>query len=163
MHQYTEQDIEKVLKNVLQPQLTSLVLIEPYTWHAKFNSSNSLESISDKLDDLYESGLFEITNYGHVYQIAFDQSVLEWTQWKRLGQLIQESNSDTIQFNDAEIKRWTTIYNWQPAKYHQGFFKSIHNKMLKDKQLSKKQWQNFKYLLDYGRSMHEAGLLSTKN
>lgn len=163
MHQYTEQDIEKVLKNILEPNLISLVLVKPYTWHAKFNNDSTLDSITDKLEDLYDSELFNIINYGHIYQIEFDQSVLEFYQWKKLVLLIKESNSDIIEFTDSEIKRWTTIYNWQPIKYHKGFFKTLHTKMVKDKKLTKLQWQHFKHLLDHGQSMYELGKLSTKN
>lgn len=161
---YTEEQIKTVIQNVIGSAAKSVTLIGPFTFRVEFERDVTTGEMSHYLDDLYGSDLFDVT-YKSTY--TFDikyigEEVMEFHQY-RLMYNILENAQNFITFDDNQIKRLTTLYNFQHIKYHQGFFKSIFDKLVKDKKLTKKQYDEFKFLLDNGRSKYEAGLLSTKN
>jgi hypothetical protein len=162
---YTEDQIKTVLLNVLGSYVKSITTVEEYNFAVTFDEGVTYMQISEMLGELNETDLFDIQNKGHFYLIKYigeEEDVLEFHQ-HRFFYNILENISNIMEFEDTMVKRLTTLYNMQNIKYHTGFFKSIHDKLVKDKKLTKKQYDEFKFLLDHGRSKYEAGVLSTKH
>lgn len=168
---YSEEQIQTVLWNVLGDKVNSIRLLDDYTFGVTFPKTTTYMQISDLLGELIDTDLFDIENKGsidddgtqlYILKYIGEDEVLEFHQ-HRFFYNILENASNFVEFEDSMIKRWTTLYNMQHIKYHSGFFKSIFDQLIKNKRLTKKQYDEFKFLLDNGKSRYEAGVLSTKN
>lgn len=161
---YTEEQIQTVIQNVLGSTLKSIQNVSEYVYAVKFYEYVTYSTVSDLLQELNDTELFDIENKGDFYLIKYigEDEVMEFHQYRFFYNIL-ENIQNYVTFDDNQIKRLTTLYNFQHIKYHQGFFKNIFDKLVKDKKLTKKQYDEFKFLLDNGRSKYEAGVLSTKN
>jgi hypothetical protein len=75
-----------------------------------------------------------------------------------------EGYTEYISFQDTEVARLKKLWSFQHGKYaNNNFFVTIMKTLEDKKRLSKKQYEELKYLLDNGRTKYEAGVLTTKN
>ena len=102
-----------------------------------FDEDMTVDEIGAKLEDLYDSELFDIQNHGNYYSVIFlNPFVLERKQFR----LISESLNSTIEFDQNKINYYTKLYNTlQITVQNNPFVKSVWGKFLKDRKLTKKQ------------------------
>lgn len=117
--------------------------------------------LSQIAQELFDSDLFEVTMHNDHLTIEYlNPYVLERKQFS----FIYENIVNSITFEDTMVKRIVTLFNQVNIKYHRGtFFPGLIETLKTKKKLSKKQWEELKYLIDNGQTKYEAGVLSTKN
>lgn len=162
---YTSEEIKTILWNTFNLTVEAIELIDENNGCYKFNvypeETSSLNDITAIAEDLYDSGLFDITLKNDYLEIEYlNPYVLEKKQFS----LIYESINSWISFDDNQVNSLKKKFNTVNIKYHNNTFYTSIMKQLEDKKkLSKKQFDELKYLLDNGITRYEAGVLSTKN
>lgn len=162
---YSADEIKNVLWATFNLEADAIELTDEnggcYKFNVFPNEDSTMDTIASMAEDLYESELFDVTNRGEHLEIEYlNPFILE----RRAFTIIRENINNWISFEDAQIKRIETLFNQVSIKYHNNqFFPSIMKTLKEKKKLSKKQWEELKFLIDNGLTKYEAGVLSTKN
>lgn len=162
---YSVEDIKTVLWNTFNLEADAIELTDENNGCYKFNvfptDETTLDTLATMAEELYDSQLFDITTRrDHIEVEYLNPFVLE----RKAFSMLREAITQWISFEDTQVKRIETLYNQVNIKYHQGnFFPSIVKQLKEKKKLSKKQWEELKFLIDNGQTKYEAGVLSTKN
>lgn len=162
---YTVEDIKTVLWNTFNLDAEAIELTDENNGQYKFNvfptDDISLETLSSMAEDLYDSDLFDVTMYRDHLEIIF---LNPYMMAKESFTLLRENINTWISFDDKQVASLKKRFNMLNVKYHSNqFFKSIMKQLEEKKKLSKKQFDELKYLIDRGRTRYEDGILSTKN
>ena len=163
--EYKVEDIKTVLWNTFKDTVSKIELNDEnngkYIFHVYPEETSTLNQISNISTELYDTELFDVTTERDHLVIEFENPfVLEHKQFK----FINESMNQWISFDDKQIASLNKRFQGLNVKYHQNpFFKSIIKQLNDNKKLSKKQFNELKYLIEYGQTRYEANLLTTKN
>lgn len=158
---YTSDQIKKVLWNTYQESASKIKYMGNNIYHVYPDVDSTLDDIANISEELYDTDLFDITLEREFLEIEFlGELVLEFKQFK----FINENLNMSVTYTDDQIKYVMQRYNSLNIKYHNdNFFAPMVKKLQKDKKLSKKQNDQLQFLLKNGKSMYEAGVLTTKN
>jgi hypothetical protein len=81
-----------------------------------------------------------------------------------MRKLNETLKTEYIEFNDGQINRNKKLYSFLPNNVaNTNFVQSVYKQMLDNKRLTKNQWDEFKYILDNGKSKYNNNKLTTKN
>lgn len=162
---YNIDDIKTVLWNTFKETVTKIELVDENNGNYIFNvypeETSTLNQIANISTELYDTELFDIiTQRDHLIIEFINPFVLEYKQFK----FINESINKWITFDDKQIESLNKRFNNLNVKYHQNsFFKSIIKQLNDNKKLSKNQFNELKYLIEYGKTRYEDNLFTTKN
>jgi len=162
---YSVEEIKTILWNTFNLEADAIELTDENNGQYKFNvfptDDVKLETLSVMAEDLYDSDMFDVTMYRDHLEIQFlNPFVLE----RKSFSLIRENITQWISFDDKQVASLKKRFNMLNVKYHSNpFFKSIMKQLEENKKLSKKQFDELKYLIDRGRTRYEDGILTTKN
>lgn len=162
---YTPEEIKTVLWNVFNLEADAIEFTDDNGGQYMFNvfptPDTKLGALSDMAQELFDSDLFDVTMKGDHLEIEYlNPYVME----RKSFTMLREAITQWISFDDTQVKNMEKRFNTVHIKYHNNPFYASVVKQLKDKKkLSKKQFDEFKYLIDNGQTRYEAGVLSTKN
>ena len=162
---YSVEDIKTVLWNTFNLEADAIELTDENNGCYKFNvfptDDTSLDTLATMAEDLYDSQLFDIiTRRDHIEVEYLNPFVLE----RKAFTLLREAITQWISFDDAQVKNLKKRFDMVHIKYHANpFYMSVMKQLTDKKKLSKKQWEELKYLIENGRTKYEAGILTTKN
>lgn len=158
---YSQDEIKKVLWNTFQETVSKIEYIGNNIYHVYPDIDATLDDIANISEELYDTELFDITLEREYLVVEYlGEYVLEKKQFL----FINENLNETITFTDDQIKYVMQRYNTLHSKYHNdNFFAPMVKKLQKNKKLSKKQNDQLQFLIKNGKSMYEAGVLTTKN
>ena len=162
---YTSKEIEEVLWNTFNLEAEAIEFTDDNNGNYKFNvfpvDDIKLGTLSDMAEELYETDLFDVTMREDHLEIEFlNPFVLERKQFR----LMREALLNVVEFDDNKIKYYTKLYNTlQLTVQNNPFVKSVWNRFITKKKLSKKQWDELEYILKNGKTKYAAGILTTKN
>jgi hypothetical protein len=81
-----------------------------------------------------------------------------------MRKLNETLKTEYIEFNDGQINRNKKLYSFLPNNVaNTNFVQFVYKQMLDNKRLTKNQWDEFKYILDNGKSKYNNNKLTTKN
>lgn len=158
---FSIEEIKKVLWNTFQETVSKIDYIGDNIYYVYPDRDATLDDIANISEELYDTELFDITLEREYLVIEYlGEYVLE----KKQFMYMHETLNHTIEFNDGQIKNVMQRYNGLHSKYHNdNFFAPMIKKLQKNKKLTKKQNDQLQFLLKNGKSMYEAGYLTTKN
>lgn len=162
---YSVEDIKTVLWNTFNLEADAIELTDENNGCYKFNvfptDDTTLDTLANMAEDLYDSELFDITTHRDYIEVEYlNPFVLERKAFK----ILREAITQWISFDDAQVKNLKKRFDMVHIKYHGNpFYISVMKQLTDKKKLSKKQWEELKYLIENGRTKYEAGILTTKN
>ncbi len=166
---YTPEQIKNILWNVFELTVENIEFVNEndgnYIFHVYLEDDTMTSEYWNKLEELNDSDLFDIENKGNYFKIMYlNPYVLEFYQFKRIYEMVNENTGSWISFDDKQVKSLVDNFNRQNVKYHSNnFFKSIISQLQTKKKLSKIQFDNLNFLLKNGKTKYEAGLISNRN
>lgn len=134
-----------------------------YWYTVKPSPIMSVQRMGTILDELHETGIFDIINRGADILIKYtgEDDVMDVQECRAL---MEKMAVEYVEFDDAMIKRNKTLYSFLPNNVaNSPFVQSVYNKMLTKRRLTKRQWDELKYILDNGKSKYNNNQLTTKN
>ena len=160
---YTAEDITRVISGHFLPGECSVEMVDENGGRYKFLliPAGDMDQVrlGDALEDMYDSGLFDITNRGREIDVEFLDPVLERHEFN----YIQEAKN-WISFDDKQLANMDKLWKELPDRHKTNtFFKSLHDQLMKDKKLSKKQLNALNKLFKNGISSHDDNLFTVKN
>lgn len=91
--------------------------------------------------------------------IVDDKKTKKYSDFKE-----QYLENNIVNYNDGQINYIKKLFDTLHTKYRTNtFFKSLYDKAINTKKLTQKQHDNLFFLLKNGKSMYDAGILTTKN
>jgi len=168
MIKYTKEEIKTVLWNVFKMDAANIEFVGDnddnggqYIFNVFPTGDTKLGTLSNMAQELFDSDLFDVTMKGdHLVITYLDPYVMSRESFT----MMRESIAQWISFDDVQIKSMEKRFNTVHIKYHSDpFYISVMKQLKEKKKLSKKQFDEFKYLIENGQTRYEAGVLSTKN
>ncbi len=165
---YTKEEIQEILWNTFTTHAKEIKFLDhvglEYWFEVVLEDDISLDVMNQLSEELHESDLFDVVNKGKdklLVKYIGENEVLDLQEMRSLNESMQKKY---IEFDDDMIKRNKKLYSFLPNNVaNSNFVKAMYDLMLKNKKLTEKQWDEFKYILDNGKSKYNDKKLTTKN
>jgi hypothetical protein len=165
---YSKEEITQVLWNVFIIYAKDIKFLERVGDEYWFNVITEDYMTIDKLNDigseLENTELFDVINKGKnelLIKYIGESEILNITEMRKLNETLK---TEYIEFNDGQINRNKKLYSFLPNNVaNTNFVQFVYKQMLDNKRLTKNQWDEFKYILDNGKSKYNNNKLTTKN
>lgn len=166
---YTKDQIKEILWSIFTINASDIKYLEQvgdeYWYEVTLENDITLDTMNKLSEDLYESDIFDVVNKGKdklIVKYTGEADVLSLDEMRALNEKVEPKKY--VEFDDSMIKRNKTLYSFLPNNVaNSPFVQSVYNKMLTNKKLTVKQWEEFKYILDNGKSKYNNNKLTTKN
>ncbi len=134
-----------------------------YWYSIIFNKEITLDRMNDILEELHDTGIFDVINEGPTTLIKYtgEDDIMDVQEMRTL---MEKMAVEYVDFPDEQIKRNMKLYSFLPNNVaNSPFVQSVYNRMLSKKRLTKRQWEELKYILDNGKTKYNNNQLTTKN
>lgn len=165
---YTKDEIKEILWNTFTTHAKEIKFLEQvgeeYWYEVILEDDISLDTMNKISEELHESDIFDAVSRGKdklLIKYTGEDTVLDLQEMRKLNESLKK---EYIEFDEDMIKRNKKLYSFLPNNVaNTPFVQSVYNQMIKNKRLTVKQWDEFKYILDNGKSKYNNKQLGTKN
>lgn len=166
---HTPEEIKTILWNAFTINANDIKFLErvgdEYWYEVILEDTISIDELQSIGDELHDTELFDVINKGNnklLIKYIGESEPLTIEEMRSLNEKV--NTKEYIEFEDSMINRNKKLYSFLPNNVaNSPFVKSVYAQMLTNKKLTVKQWEEFKYILDNGKSKYNNKKLGTKN